>query len=167
MRALSEWTDTSRVVLLNVPFGSGLLGFMGDEAVDSITSASDHTLSQPTRRSGGPTFFIVFAPSCRCGLDCVLSYRAHDLSVGFDLGFPRLLRAGPCERWAQSRSFGRVLNEQTSKATSSNYNNKFFLSDLIQLKDTFESILCEFIHKCIFLFLFVMCLVLSIFVSID
>ena len=40
--------------------------------------------------------------SCCCGLDCVLRYRVRDLSVGFDLGFPPLLRAGNCERWAQS-----------------------------------------------------------------
>jgi hypothetical protein len=72
---------------------------MGDEAVDSLPSASDHT-SPPTPRSGGPTFFIVVAPSRRCELDCVLFCRARDLSVGFDLGFLPLLRAGPCERWA-------------------------------------------------------------------
>jgi hypothetical protein len=87
---------------------------MGDEAVDSTTSVSNYTSSMSTPPSGGPTCFIVVAPSCCCGLDCVLCYRVRDLSVGFDLGFPPRLRAGPCERWAQSRCFGRVINERTN-----------------------------------------------------
>jgi hypothetical protein len=99
-------------------YGSGLLGFMGDEAVDSLPSASDHTSSLPTPRSGGPKFFIVVAPSRRCELDCVLFCRARDLSVGFDLGFLPLLRAGPCERWALPRCFGRVLNKRTNDTES-------------------------------------------------
>ncbi len=41
----------------------------------------------------------------------MLYYRARDLSVGFDLGFPSLLRAGPCKRWAQSRCLGRVFQQ--------------------------------------------------------
>ena len=113
-RALSERTNTSCVVLLSVPLGSGLRGFMSDKAVDPLPSAFDHTSSPPTPWSGGPTFFIVVAPSRRCELDCVLYYRTLDLSVGFDLGFPPLLRAGPCERWALPRCFGRVLNERTN-----------------------------------------------------
>jgi hypothetical protein len=85
---------------------------MGDEAVDSMTSASDHSSSPPI--PWRPTSFIVVAPSRLCGVDCILCYRARDLSVGFDLGIPPLLRAGPCERWAQSRCFGRVFNERTN-----------------------------------------------------
>jgi hypothetical protein len=88
---------------------------MGDDAVESTTSASDHTSSPPTPWSGGPTYFIVVAPSCCCELDCVLYHRARDLSVGYDLGFPPLLRAGPCERWARSRCFGRVLKRTNER----------------------------------------------------
>jgi hypothetical protein len=128
-RALSGLTNTfsrcsrfphpaeSRVVLLSVPFGSGLLAFMVDKAVDSITSASDHTSSQPTPWSGGPAMVrhsslpslpFVAADSTVC---CITAC----LSVGFDLGFPGppLLHAGPCERWAQSHCFGKELNERT------------------------------------------------------
>jgi hypothetical protein len=112
-RALSERTNTSCVILLRVPSRIGLLGFLSDEAVVSLPSASEHTSSPPTPRSGGPTFFIIFAPSLRCEPDCVLFCRTRDLSVGFDLGFLPLLRAGPCERWALLRCFGRVLNERT------------------------------------------------------
>ena len=120
-RALSERTNTSCVVLFSVPSGSGLRGFMSDKAVDSLPSAFDHTSPPPTPWSGGPTFFIVVAPSRRCGLDCVLYHRARAFSVGYDLGFPPLLRAGPCERWAQSRCFGRVLNERRTNAGAGGY----------------------------------------------
>jgi hypothetical protein len=92
-RALSEQTNTSCVILLGVPSGSGLLGFMSDEAVVSLPSASNQTSSPPTLWSGGPTFFIIVAPSRHCEPDSVLFCRARDLSVTFDLGFLPLLRA--------------------------------------------------------------------------
>jgi hypothetical protein len=110
-RALSERTNTSCVVLLGVPSGSGLFGFMGDEAVVSLPSASDHSSSPPTPSEWRTDILLRRRSSRRRELDCVLFCRALDLSVRFDLGFLPLLRAGPCERWALPRCFGRVLNK--------------------------------------------------------
>ena len=78
-RAHSERTDTSRVVLSSVPYGSGLLGSMGDEALGSLSFASEHQLSSADPVDWKIDILHLRLPFRRCELDVhYCSSRTHD-----------------------------------------------------------------------------------------